>query len=112
MQPRARMQAQLRDTHNESEVPDEPDSKLVGLAQSDVVIRKVALAYILQRLTEGDLASAKAVLLAVGQVRRVGLLQLSVRPHAKLSSPSTGPERCCDHGRRHVPLSVASINRS
>ena len=76
LQPRARMQAQLRDTHDESEVLDEPDSKLVSLVQSDVVIRKVALAYILQRLTEGDLASAKAVLLAVGQVRRGCLLQI------------------------------------
>ena len=78
------MQAQLRDTHDESEVLDEPDSKLVSLVQSDVVIRKVALAYILQRLTEGDLASAKAVLLAVGQVCRVCLLVVS-----SLSLPHT-----------------------
>ena len=49
-------------------MPDEADAKLVSLLQQDAVIRKVALAYIIQRLMEVDLASTKLVLLAVTQV--------------------------------------------
>ena len=40
------------------------DDKLVRLMQQDAVIRKVALAYILQRVTVGDLPSAEPLLLA------------------------------------------------
>ena len=40
------------------------DEKLVRLMQQDAVIRKVALTYILQRVTVGDLTSAEPLLLA------------------------------------------------
>lgn len=45
------------------------DEKLVRLMQQDAVIRKVALTYILQRVTVGDLASAEPLLLAAKEVR-------------------------------------------
>ena len=38
--------------------------------QQDAVIRKVALTYILQRVTVGDLASAEPLLLAAKQASR------------------------------------------
>ena len=45
------------------------DEKLVRLMQQDAVIRKVALAYILQRVSVGDVASAEPLLLAAKEVR-------------------------------------------
>jgi hypothetical protein len=48
---------------------DKGDEKLVKLMQQDAVVRKVALTYILQRVTVGDLASAEPLLLAAKEVR-------------------------------------------
>jgi len=68
-------QSQLRESSEETEVSDAPDPadgshvKLVALMQQDAVIRKVALAYVIQRLEEADMASAKTVLLAAREVR-------------------------------------------
>jgi hypothetical protein len=45
------------------------DEKLVKLMQQDAVVRKVALTYVLQRVTVGDLASAEPLLLAAKEVR-------------------------------------------
>ena len=45
------------------------DEKLVRLMQQDAVIRKVALTYILQRVTVGDLTSAEPLLLAAKEAR-------------------------------------------
>ena len=83
---RASRQAQLRDSDDEAEEvrPGHPfcrwcsvgltwnaqgtvaaaDEKLVRLMQQDAVIRKVALTYVLQRVTVGDLTSAEPLLLA------------------------------------------------
>jgi hypothetical protein len=60
----ADIQAQLRESTDESEVGDAPNAKLVLHMQQDAVSRKVALAYVVQRLMEADLASAKTVLVA------------------------------------------------
>jgi hypothetical protein len=46
------------------------DEKLVRLMQQDAVIRKVALTYILQRVTVGDLTSAEPLLLAAKEASK------------------------------------------
>lgn len=47
------------------------DDKLVKLMQADAVVRKVSLAYILQRVTVGDLTTAEPLLLAAKEARAV-----------------------------------------
>ena len=79
---------------------NEPDIKLVGLVQSDVVTRKVALAYIVQRLTDGDLASAKTMLLAVAQVCISSTLLVD-RATSQIASMTAGTYRVrCPRRRR------------
>jgi hypothetical protein len=58
-----------RDAVRVSQDTSKADEKLVRLMQTDTVVRKVALTYILQRVTVGDVASAQPLLLAAKEVR-------------------------------------------
>lgn len=83
-------EAQLRDSDDEGDALAPADPKLVALIHEDVVVRKVALAFIIQRLMDGDIASSKSMLPAVV---------------AALAEPRGGSESMADEAAFAVTLS-------